>query len=209
VVAVHTDDRRRWDGLLASVNDAGRLFYATAGARDCDIAVFDGGPVTTVPTRTVLRLLGSARATVDALTSSTADMTLVEAPGQLMEVTIGGAADPVLLWVIRTREEDRYLGLGQVEAPPRRVVSTEPALSRVPRRPAPPPVFAPGPPRPQVPVNGGHAPTHVSTHGRSRDIAGPQRVPRSQRPDAGQPPPDRRVRRDYRLPQEDRPPHDR
>lgn len=61
VVAIHTDDRQRWDGLVATVNDDQRLFYATAGARTSDVAVFDGRTVTTVPTRTVLRLLGARR----------------------------------------------------------------------------------------------------------------------------------------------------
>jgi type VII secretion protein EccE len=192
VVALHTDDRSRWDGLVASVNDPQRLYYATAGARVCDVAVFDGQPVTTVPTRTVLRLLDGATEV------GSADMTLVEVPGQLLEVTVGGG-DPQLLWVIRSREEDRYLGLGETQAPPRRVVSTEPVLTRAPRRPAE------VPPRPLAPAEPGRPAAGVPTRAR-RDIAGPQRVARG---GAAQPPPQQDPlagRRGYRLPPQDHPP---
>lgn len=114
VVAIHTQDRHRWEGLVASVNDEQRLFYATAGARTCDIAVFDGRAVTTVPARTVMRLLDP-----ESEPASGADMTIVERPGQALEVAIGGA-DPTTVWTIRTREEDRYLGLGEHQPPARR-----------------------------------------------------------------------------------------
>jgi type VII secretion protein EccE len=188
VVALHTDDRARWDGLVASVNDPQRLYYATAGARACDLAVFDGRPVTTVPTRTVLRML-DASADIGG-----ADMTLVEAPGQLLEVTVG-AHDPQLLWVIRSREEDRYLGLGEVQAPPRRVVSTEPVLTRAPRRPAE------VSPRPSAPPAAD--PARDGAARPRRDIAGPQRTARGGAPQPRQAPaPDRRG---YRLPPQDQP----
>jgi hypothetical protein len=221
VVAIHTDDRQRWQGLVATVNDDQRLFYATAGARTCDIAVFDGRTVTTVPARTVLRLLGDEHA------GGGADMTIVEGPGQVLDVTIAGS-DPVTLWAIRTREEDRYLGLGLDQIPqPRRQVSTAPALTRTPRRPAPPPEprrrpaapdrqgaptgqASPAPLRtpaatPQ-PVRGNDEWTGAGANGgggrHHRDFGVPQRVPRSNRPttapESTPPPPARR--RDYRLP---------
>ncbi|WP_165827581.1 type VII secretion protein EccE [Mycolicibacterium sp. GF69] len=150
VVAIHTDDRQRWDGLVATVNDDQRLFYATAGARTSDVAVFDGRTVTTVPTRTVLRLLGP-----DTVGGG-ADMTIVEGPGQVLEVAIG-SAEPITVWTIRTREEDRYLGLGHNDIPqPRRVVSTAPVLSRTGRRSAAaapaPSAAAPAPARRSAPV---------------------------------------------------------
>lgn len=99
VVAVHTDARDRWDGLLAAVNDTSRLFFEAPGAPDCDIAVFDGRPVTTVPARTVLRLLEPSEPVGDA------DMTLVERPGQILEVTVG-ETPAVQLSVIPTPEDD-------------------------------------------------------------------------------------------------------
>lgn len=150
VVAIHTDDRQRWDGLVATVNDDQRLFYATAGARTSDVAVFDGRTVTTVPTRTVLRLLGP-----DTVGGG-ADMTIVEGPGQVLEVAIG-SAEPITVWTIRTREEDRYLGLGHNDIPqPRRVVSTAPVLSRTGRRSAAaapaPSAAVPAPARRSAPV---------------------------------------------------------
>lgn len=228
VVAIHTDDRQRWEGLVATVNDDRRLFYATAGARTSDIAVFDGRTVTTVPTRTVLRLLGP-----DA-TGGGADMTLVEGPGQVLEVSIDDA-DPITVWTIRTREEDRYLGLGYDAIPqPRRVVSTAPVLSRTPRRsaaaaaatrrPAPTPTTGPAPaaagaPAPWVPRPAVEAPRVAAERagtgpngngannaesnggGRHRGIAGPQRVPRSQRASEPPPPPaPRRPPRNHRPP---------
>lgn len=64
-------------------------------------------------------------------------MTIVEGPGQVLEVAIG-SAEPITVWTIRTREErTRYLGLGHSDIPqPRRVVSTAPVLSRTGRRSA-------------------------------------------------------------------------
>ncbi|WP_099020875.1 type VII secretion protein EccE [Mycolicibacterium palauense] len=220
VVAIHTDDRQRWDGLVATVNDERRLFYATAGARTSDVAVFDGRTVTTVPTRTVLRLLGPDTA------SGGADMTIVEGPGQVLEVSIGDA-DPITVWTIRTREEDRYLGLGHNDIPqPRRMVSTAPVLSRTGRRsaaaaPAPtrrrapaepspaatppavaPAAAAPAPSRDRVRANGNAANGNAANGdggGRHRDLGGPQRIPRSQRSsEPTPPPPPRRPPRDYR-----------
>jgi len=203
VVAIHTDSRARWDGLVASVGDPERLYYAT-GARDCDIAIFDGRPVSAVPARTVLRMLGRGEAP-----TAGSDMTLVEVPGQLLEIAVG-QTDPVLVQVIRSREEDRYLGLGPAEAAPRRTVSTEPVLTRVPRSPAgpPPPPAAPtrapaggGAASPVAPVPaGGPAPRRPRTV-----IGGPQRVAREQRPaDSAEPP--ESPRRDYRLPSTNQPP---
>lgn len=227
VVAIHTDDRQRWEGLVATVNDDQRLFYATAGARTCDIAVFDGRTVTTVPARTVLRLLGPDTA------AGGADMTLVEGPGQVLEVSIEDG-EPITVWTIRTREEDRYLGLGgENVAQPRRVVSTAPVLTRTPRRhaapapanprrsapapaPAPPapapapPVWAPAPakqtgwaPAPAEPAAShfGRAEAKPNGNGRHRDLGAPQRVPRSQRTSETPPPPaPRRPPRNYRPP---------
>lgn len=222
VVAIHTDDRQRWEGLVATVNDDQRLFYATAGARTCDIAVFDGRTVTTVPARTVLRLLSP-----DAVASG-ADMTLVEGPGQVLEVSIGNA-EPITVWTIRTREEDRYLGLGAENiAPPRRVVSTAPVLTRTPRRhAAPAPVSARRPARPAaaaststppapewapprapapppaepIPSGSGRPESGSNGNGRHRDLGAPQRVPRSRRPsDTSPPPAPRRPPRNYRPP---------
>ncbi|HPY25792.1 MAG TPA: type VII secretion protein EccE [Mycobacterium sp.] len=199
VVAIHTDSRARWDGLVSSVGDPERLDYAT-GARACDIAIFDGRPVTAVPARTVLRILGRAETPTMG-----ADMTLVEVSDQWLEVTVG-QRDPVLVRAIRSREEDRYLGLGPVEAAPRRTVSTEPVLTRAPRRPAaaPAPVVpAPGaaPTRSAAPNPAGEpAPLRPRT-----TIGGPQRVAREQRPAAPVEPPDG-PRRDYRLPSNDQPP---
>jgi hypothetical protein len=152
VVAIHTDDRQRWEGLIATVNDEQQLFYATAGARHCDIAVFDGRTVTTAPARTVLRLLGGP----DSIAGG-ADMTITEGAGQVLEVSIAGAK-PVTLWAIRTREEDRYLGLGYNEMAPRRVVSTAPAVTRTPRRAAAPPPVEPR--RPAEPRGAVRAPTN-------------------------------------------------
>ncbi|PJE03627.1 MAG: type VII secretion protein EccE [Mycobacterium sp.] len=216
VVAIHTDDRQRWEGLVATVNDDQRLFYATAGARTCDVAVFDGRTVTTVPARTVLRLLSP-----DAVAGG-ADMTLVEGPGQVLEVSIEGA-EPVTLWTIRTREEDRYLGLGAENVgQPRRVVSTAPVLTRTPRRHAAPPpaprrsapapaaapaaeqvAWAPTPaPAPPVPSgSSGQTAAGSNGNGRHRDLGAPQRVPRSQRTtDTPPPPAPRRPPRNYRPP---------
>ena len=99
VVAVHTDARDRWDGLLAAVNDTDRLFVDTPGARECDIAVFDGPPKTAVPARTVLRLSEPSEPVGDA------DMTLVEKPGRKLEITVGDKP-PVQLSVIGTWEDD-------------------------------------------------------------------------------------------------------
>lgn len=222
VVAIHTDDRQRWEGLVATVNDDQRLFYATAGARTCDIAVFDGRTVTTVPARTVLRLLGP-----DAVAGG-ADMTLVEGPGQVLEVSIG-TAEPITVWTIRTREEDRYLGLAADNiAPPRRVVSTAPVLTRTPRRhaapapvnarrparpdaaastPTPPapqwaPPRAPAPPPAAEPTpSGSDRPESASNgNGGHRDLGAPQRVPRSRRSLDSPPPAPRRPPRNYRPP---------
>lgn len=221
VVAIHTDDRQRWEGLVATVNDDQRLFYATAGARTCDIAVFDGRTVTTVPARTVLRLLSS-----DAVAGG-ADMTLVEGPGQVLEVSIGNA-EPITVWTIRTREEDRYLGLGAENiAPPRRVVSTAPVLTRTPRRHAAPapvstrrptrpaaastptpaapewaPPRAPAPPSGEpIPSGSGRPESESNGNGRHRDLGAPQRVPRSRRSSDTPPPPaPRRPPRNYRPP---------
>ncbi|MFN6548143.1 type VII secretion protein EccE [Mycolicibacterium nivoides] len=199
VVAIHTDDRQRWQGLVATVNDDQRLFYATAGARTCDIAVFDGRKVTTVPARSVLRLLGAESP------SDGADMTIVEGPGQVLEVSIDDD-EPMTVWTIRTREEDRYLGLGHDAVPqPRRVVSTAPMLSRTARRAAA--VAAPaGPTRPVraarrsdgLPTPSDAPAASTNGQGRHRDIAGPQRVPRSRR--SVEPPaqPPRRPPRNYR-----------
>ncbi|MEX7472178.1 type VII secretion protein EccE [Mycobacterium adipatum] len=209
VVAIHTDDRQRWESLVATVDDDRRLFYATAGARTCDVAIFDGRTVTTVPARTVLRLLGPDAA------GGGADMTIVEGPGQVLEVSINDA-EPVSILTIRTREEDRYLGLGaeQIQQP-RRTVSTAPVLTRTPRRaaevrmaaptPVPDPVAsgAPAPWAPQPPVqapvpagdlatagpNGNPADNGSNGGGRHRDLGGPQRVPRSQRAAESSPPP--------------------
>jgi type VII secretion protein EccE len=229
VVAIHTDDRQRWEGLVATVNDEQQLFYATAGARHCDIAVFDGRTVTTVPARTVLRLLGPGSI------AGGADMTITEGAGQVLEVAIAGAA-PVTLWAIRTREEDRYLGLGYNEMAPRRVVSTAPAVTRTPRRAtAPAPVEPPWPAEPRrvvrassngepVPVAaepvgalpgqppaaaqtwgtgtpGGVANGNGDRGGRHRDLGGPQRTPRPQRATTTPPAAEpRRPRRDFKLP---------
>lgn len=204
VVAIHTDDRQRWEGLVATVNDNQRLFYATAGARTCDIAVFDGRSVTMVPARTVLRLLGP-----DTVGGG-ADMTIVEGPGQVLEVSINDA-DPITVWTIRTREEDRYLGLGYDDIPaPRRVVSTAPVLTRTPRRPAasapaparrpaPEPAQPPAPSPLESPRDGADlAGAGSNGAGRHRDMGAPQRIPRSRR-SAGPPPPaPRRPPRNYR-----------
>jgi len=190
VVALHTDHRNRWDSLVGAVGDNSRLFYATAGARTCDIAIFDGRPVGTVPARTMMRMLEGGAG------GGGADMTLVERSGQLLDVSIGAGAPQTLL-VIRSREEDRYLGLGEAQAAPRRVVSTEPVLSRPSRRAPAPPTPTPTAPRPPAPSavpGGGRAP---------RVGVGPQRVPRSQRPAGGgngQGP--ARESRDYQLPPE-------
>jgi hypothetical protein len=208
VVAIHTNDRPRWEGLVATVNDESRLFYATAGARTCDIAVFDGRTVTTVPARTVLRLL---ELEPDAAASG-ADMSIIEGPGQVLEVRVNGA-EPVTVWSIRTREEDRYLGLGYDKVPqPRRVVSTAPVLSRTPRRPATTPAESrrPGPPAEAtaaVAVERNGDGRGAAPGGRHRDIAPPQRVVRNQRPAEAQPPvTPRRPPRDYRPRPPDQPP---
>lgn len=208
VVAIHTDDRSRWEGLVASVADPSRLYYAT-GVRPCDIAIFDGRPVSAVPARTVLRMLGPA----DTPTAG-ADMTLAEVSAQLLEVTVAHN-DPVLIQVIRSREEDRYLGLGPTEAAPRRTVSTEPVLTRAPRRPATPAPVAPAAVAPApvgpapAPVGPAPAPSRAAAPPaaarRPRTaIGGPQRVARQRTPA----PDDPAVgpRRDYRLPSDDQPP---
>ncbi|MGV0743854.1 type VII secretion protein EccE [Mycolicibacterium sp. XJ870] len=127
VVALHTNDRTRWDRLVATVDDPQRLFYATAGARDCDIAVFDGSPVNTVPARTVLTLSDSG----ESFTGG-ADLVLTQEAGSTMEVTVRDEP-PVPVSIIRTREEDRYLGIDVQSAQPRRVIHTEPVLTRSPR----------------------------------------------------------------------------
>jgi type VII secretion protein EccE len=206
VVAIHTDDRQRWEGLVATVNDARRLFYATAGARTCDIAVFDGRAVTTVPARTVLRLLEPD------VVAGGADMSIVEGPGQVLEVTINGA-DPVSVWTIRTREEDRYLGLVHDKVlQPRRVVSSAPVLSRTPRRAA---ATAPAQPRRRA-EPGVQAPAAVPQTmrpngepvegGRHREIGAPQRIRRSQRPAPQPPVTPQRPPRDFRPRPTDQPP---
>lgn len=206
VVAIHTDDRQRWEGLIATVNDPQRLFYATAGARACDIAVFDGRTVTTAPARTVLRL-----ATEDTAPSSSADLTIIEGPGQLLEVTVG-AAPPVTVMAIRTREEDRYLGLGNdADRSPRRVVSTAPAVSRrratppppvqspiLRQRPLPPePAPAPAPDNDRAPARPSPTPSSNPAPVRRHGIVGPQRVTRPAEPAEPTPP---RPRRTYHLP---------
>lgn len=203
VVALHTDDRQRWEGLVAAVNDEQRLFYATAGARTCDIAVFDARPVTTVPARTVLRLLGP-----EAIAGG-ADMTLVQGPGQALKVTIADA-EPITVWTIRTREEDRYLELGSDDVvQPRRVVATAPVLTRTPRRPAASapastrgaePAWAPAA---EAPAESGIAGAGANGTDRHRDFPVPQRIPRSRRSSDVVPPATRRPPRNYRpLPTE-------
>lgn len=189
VVAVYTDARERWDPLLAAVNDPSRLFYATAGARDCDIAVFDDRKVTTVPARTIVRV---ARPT-DA--AAAADLTLVEGVGQELEVSVS-EDDSTVMDIIRFREEDRYLGIAEAPAAPRRSVSTAPAVARAPRS-------APAQPgRVPVPAAGGGGSRRGSAVPATRhhDIAGPQRQPRVERPAAPSAPAPRR-RRDFQLPE--------
>lgn len=190
VVAIHTDNRARWDSLVATVADSNRLFYPTAGARTCDIAVFDGRPVTAAPARTVLRLTDPQAAPDDSFSP---DLTLAEGPGGLQVQAVLAGQAPVTIEAIRTREEDRYLGLGRgVPAPPRRKVSTAPALSRAPRRQAPSPVAMPG--------GNGHREAD-----RRRNLAAPQRVPRAQRRHTPEPSPSR-PRRDYRPRRDDETP---
>lgn len=203
VVGIHTNSRPHWDNLVAAVGDTSRLFYATAGAFACDIAVFDGRPVTTVPARTVMRLLGQAATPVGG-----ADVTMVEADGQALQISVG-SAEPQLVRIIRSREEDRYLGQGEPEAIPRRSVSTEPALSRTARQPQPPtsqaePILAP---RPSEAAADTAALAATGGGPRHRNIAGPQRVVRTSRSesvaplDEAQPRP-QRPRRQFNLPQD-------
>lgn len=192
VVAIHTDDRQRWDALVANINDDQRLFYAASGARTSDLAVFDGRSVTTVPARTVLRLSGT-----DNLAGAV-DISMTETTPQTLQVGINGAA-PVSIRIIRTREEDRYLGLSDPEpAQPRRAVSTAPALNTTRRRP---------PTSPPKPAEAGamalssaaasEQPPSQDVQqfpdrgGRHRDIGAPQRIARSRRV-VEEPPPRRR-----------------
>lgn len=203
VVGIHTNSRPHWDNLVAAVGDASRLFYATAGAFACDIAVFDGRPVTTVPARTVLRLLGPAGPGVGG-----ADITLVEVDGQALQISVG-SAEPQLVRIIRSREEDRYLGQGEPEAIPRRSVSTEPALTRTARQPQPParePAPIPAPSQPEVTTDT-TALAAAAGGPRHRNIAGPQRVARVPRTEQAarsdeleQRP--QRPRRQFNLPQD-------
>ena len=198
VVAIHTDNRDRWESLVASVADPDRLYYA-AGTRPCDIAIFDGRPVAAVPARTVVRMLGRGEAPTPGV-----DMTLIQVSDQLLEVSVG-YSEPLMVHVIRSREEDRYLGLGAVEAAPRRTVSTEPVLTRAPRRPAGPAPSAPAGPMP-VPAGPARSGRAVAPR-RARTVGGPQRVARDpQTPAAVPPPPAGPRRRDYRLPSNDQQP---
>ena len=192
-VAIHTDNRGRWEGLVASVGDPERLDYAS-GARACDIAIFDGRPVTAVPARTVLRMIGPT----DTPTVG-ADMTLVEISGHQLEVTVG-QQDSVLIEVIRSREEDRYLGMGPVEAAPRRTVSTEPVLTRAPRRPAAPAPISGGPTGSHPARVAAPAPVTAAPRRPRTTIGGPQRVAREPRPPAAVETPGT-AQRDYRLPE--------
>ncbi|MHC9295452.1 type VII secretion protein EccE [Mycobacterium sp. LTG2003] len=128
VVGLHAADRTRWDTLVASVNDPRRLFFATAGARDCDIAVFDATPVTTVPARTVLTLSDGQLSP-----NTVADLVLTQRDRSKVTVAVRHRP-PVEVTVVRTREEDRYLGIDDRTAQPRRVVRTDPVLTRSPRR---------------------------------------------------------------------------
>lgn len=113
-VAIHTDARERWATLMAAVGDSQRLFFATSGAFACDIAVFDGRPVSTVAARTVVRLLD---ATSPAATG--VELTFVQVSEHHLEMTLG-SGEPQALRIIRSREEDRYLGIGAPAAAARR-----------------------------------------------------------------------------------------
>lgn len=215
VVGIHTNARPQWDNLVAAVGDSSRLFYATAGAFACDIAVFDGRPVTTVPARTVVRLLEPANTRVPAAVGG-ADLVITEVDGQLLEVSVG-SAEPQRVRIIRSREEDRYLGHAEPAAVPRRSVSTEPALSRTVRQPQPAkppeppePLEPPPPPAREVaPVPAAPEPaaatepTPSPSGGRHRNIAGPQRVTRTPRSEgASRQPRSARPRRQFNLPQD-------
>lgn len=203
VVGIHTNSRPHWDNLVAAVGDTSRLFYATAGAFACDIAVFDGRPVTTVPARTVMRLLEPAAPAVGG-----ADVTMVEVDGQALQISVG-SAEPELVHIIRSREEDRYLAHGEPEAIPRRSVSTEPTLTRTarqpqPQTPEPAPVRTPAPPEAAAQTG---ALAAAGGPSRQRNIAGPQRVTRVPRSESGtQPeqtePRPQRPRRQFTLPQD-------
>lgn len=129
-VAIHTDARERWTTLLAAIGDSDRLFFATSGAFACDIAVFDGRPVSTVAARTVLRLL-------DATTPAAlgVELTLVQVSEHHLELTVRSGA-PQKIRIIRSREEDRYLGIGAPAAAARRAPVAAPTLSRRSRPPA-------------------------------------------------------------------------
>ncbi|MCV7200196.1 type VII secretion protein EccE [Mycobacterium angelicum] len=203
VVGIHTNSRPHWDNLVAAVGDTSRLFYATAGAFACDIAVFDGRPVTTVPARTVMRLLEPAAPAVGG-----ADVTMVEVDGQALQISVG-SAEPELVRIIRSREEDRYLAHGEPEAVPRRSVSTEPTLTRTarqpqPQTPEPAPVRTPTPPEAAADTA---ALAPAGGPSRQRNIAGPQRVTRVPWPESGTQPGQtqsrpQRPRRQFTLPQD-------
>ncbi|SOJ55690.1 ESX-2 secretion system protein EccE2 [Mycobacterium simulans] len=207
VVCIHTSSRTRWDNLVAAIGDSARLFYATAGAFACDIAVFDGRPVTTVPARTVMRLHEPANQMVPAAIGG-ADVTMVEVDGKAIEITVG-SGEQEQVRIIRSREEDRYLGHGEPEAIPRRSLSTEPTLTRTARQPQSPirepaPVAATAPPAAAA-ADAGQL-TVASGSPRHRNIAGPQRVARAPRPEPadGQSRP-QRPRRQFNLPQDSPP----
>ncbi|MFV8141926.1 type VII secretion protein EccE [Mycolicibacterium senegalense] len=173
VIGIHTENRSQWEALMRSVGDTSKLFYATASAYACDIAVFDGRPVTTAPARTVMRLLGP-----DESSARGADLTLIQVDDYTVEVAVG-TGKPHRLRIVRSREEDRYLGISAPVPPPRRAVSTEPELNRAHRRREPVPRRNPERPGPR-PVEervAGGRPTR-----RREELAGPQRVSRQGSP---------------------------
>ena len=196
-VALHVKDRARWDDLVAAIANPDRLFYPTAGSRPSDIAVFDGRAITTVSARTVVRLLDE-RDTV----SATADLVLAQKSTHELEVTIAGQ-DPLMVHLVRTRAEDRYLGLGEAPAPRRQAPAGPNMAVRAQRAtPTPQPAPAPVPATPQTPTRG--PARGAAAAGGRLDIAGPERTPRRGGAKSGaaqpQPQPSRQRRREYRLP---------
>ena len=108
VVSVHADNRARWEGLIAAVNNPDLLFLATAGAKRSGIAVFDGKSVSAVAARTVM-VLSPPR---DGPPDDGVDLTFVQKQASVMEVIVGDD-EPVMVAIGRSPEESRYLNLGR------------------------------------------------------------------------------------------------
>ena len=149
IVAVHTDHLDRWGSLMAAVNDPSKLFFAS-GSKQSDLAVFDGKPVTAVPTRTTMAVQSpqstTARDTGAAIQITQTDPThlQVRIRRRALSTNPDPFEPPVDITFLINPAEDRYLGVPnepETRRPrqPRRTPQHDPnALRRENRKPRKP-----------------------------------------------------------------------